>query len=197
VPGERSSSGRPLDPREAISRVAQGTEPRPNRSRACNDFAAKTFAGLAANVDSGVVRVRLRVQARLRALQIAAARRSRQPHALQVVRVCCRQLQPTNLDSQIPRSLVRAQHGPWERPLVAFPWVGSSVLWISESMLRKSEDQNRSQRAEGRHGRLGQCCSYVQAGLVLRVLKTTRASCRLRQRIALRRLFPSACLRSR
>jgi hypothetical protein len=40
-------------------------------------------------------------------------------------------------------------------------------------------------------------CSYVKAGLVFSVLKTTRMSSRLRQRIASRRLLPSACLRSR
>jgi hypothetical protein len=45
--------------------------------------------------------------------------------------------------------------------------------------------------------RLGQCCSYVKAGLAFSVLKTTRASWRLRQRIASRLLLPSACLRSR
>src|ERR1041385_576430 len=44
--------------------------------------------------------------------------------------------------------------------------------------------------------RLRQCCSYVKAGLVLSVLKTTRTSSRLRQRIASRRLLPSARLRS-
>jgi hypothetical protein len=49
----------------------------------------------------------------------------------------------------------------------------------------------------GRSSYPGQRCSYVKAGLALRVLKTTRASWRLRQRIASRRLFPSACLRSR
>ncbi len=49
---------------------------------------------------------------------------------------------------------------------------------------------------EGRT-RMGERCSYVKAGLALSVLKTTRASCRLRQRIASRRLLPSACLRSR
>jgi len=46
-------------------------------------------------------------------------------------------------------------------------------------------------------GRVGQRCSYVKAGLSFSVLKTVRASSRLRQRSASRRLFPSACLRAR
>jgi hypothetical protein len=37
---------------------------------------------------------------------------------------------------------------------------------------------------------LGQCCSYVKAGLALRVLKTTRASWRLRQRSAFAAALP-------
>ena len=45
--------------------------------------------------------------------------------------------------------------------------------------------------------RLRQCCSYVKAGLAFRVLKTTRTRTRLRLRIASRRVFPSAFLRSR
>src|SRR5262249_30979777 len=40
-------------------------------------------------------------------------------------------------------------------------------------------------------------CSYVKVGLVFRVWKTTRTRRRLRQRIASRRLLPSAFLRSR
>ena len=47
--------------------------------------------------DSGP-RVRLRVQAGLQALQIAATRRSREPRTLQVVRVQCSLLRPTALD---------------------------------------------------------------------------------------------------
>ena len=50
---------------------------------------------------------------------------------------------------------------------------------------------------EGQQPRLRQCCSYVKAGLAFSVLKTTRASWRLRQRIASRRLLPCARLRSR
>ena len=53
------------------------------------------------------------------------------------------------------------------------------------------------QPAESVTGGLRQRCSYVKAGLALSVLKTTRASWRLRQRIASRRLLPSARLRSR
>src|SRR6266576_1717321 len=45
-----------------------------------------------------------------------------------------------------------------------------------------------------KHLRLRECCSYVKAGLVFSVLKTTRTRSRLRQRIASRRLLPSACL---
>jgi hypothetical protein len=37
---------------------------------------------------------------------------------------------------------------------------------------------------------MGRCCSYVKTGLARSVLQTTRASCRLRQRIASRRLLP-------
>ena len=45
---------------------------------------------------------------------------------------------------------------------------------------------------------LRQRCSYVKAGLVLSVLKSMRASWRLRQRIASPRLLPSAfCVRGR
>jgi len=50
---------------------------------------------------------------------------------------------------------------------------------------------------EQEHAPVPECCSYVKAGLALRVLKTTRTSVRLRQRMASRRLFRSVCLRSR
>ena len=48
-----------------------------------------------------------------------------------------------------------------------------------------------------RNGWLRQRCSYVKVGLAFRVLKTVRARSRLRQRMASRRLLPSACLRAR
>ena len=54
-----------------------------------------------------------------------------------------------------------------------------------------------TQLAGAKQGRVRQCCSYVNSGSFFSVLKTVRASCRLRQRSASRRLFPSLCLRSR
>src|SRR5215207_7663460 len=49
----------------------------------------------------------------------------------------------------------------------------------------------------GQTARVGQRCSYVNADSVLSVVYTVRASCRLRQRSASRRLLPSFRLRSR
>jgi hypothetical protein len=57
--------------------------------------------------------------------------------------------------------------------------------------------RTRSDRAERDGPRMRECCSYVKAGVVFRVLKMARMRSRLRQRMASRRLFPSVRLRSR
>jgi hypothetical protein len=93
---------------------------------------------------------------------------------------------------------VAIEHTSSDPVEVFLPYVNRKFRGASTASFSRSQALPACFRPSGRLlCRLGQCCSYVKTGLALSVLKTTRASCRFRQRIASRRLFPSACLRSR
>jgi len=75
---------------------------------------------------------------------------------------------------------------------------GESVqTTLSRPSARYSASSCQTRSSVSSSGGLPERCSYVKAGLAFSVLKTTRTSSRFRQRIASRRLLPSACLRSR
>src|SRR5215204_5552289 len=103
---------------------------------------------------------------------------------------------PVKCLSPAVQVLVHAGYELQERTTASCTCYGSASasIYPTSSCLRSCPRETTTQR---KHLRMRECCSYVKAGVVLRVLKMTRTSCRLRQRIASRRLLPSACLRSR